>query len=489
MTAPPPAPTALRVLVVEDEESDYALLLAHLKRSAFAVESHRVWSAEAMRTALRAASWDLIISDYNMPGFGALPALEVRADGFAETPFILMSGAIGEEAAAEAMRVGADDFVPKGRPDRLGPAIRRSLAAVAMRRARARAEAFLSGVAANLPGLLFRLRTTTDGRVLAFQYLSDGVRDLFGVSPYDAMQDAELLMARFGAAERERFEQSLSAAARDVGLWRGEFRVSAPAGERWVQWGASPRADERALVWDGIATDITAAKAAETRILETQEQLRNLTAHLQHVREEERSALAREVHDHIGGLLTAMRADVATLGKRVEGNAPAAERLASLEALLAEAMRASQSIARVLRPAALDQGLHPALVSQAREFQARHGIPCRVESNEPELQLDLERATALFRISQEALTNIAKHARAGQVTLTLFSDAEQVTLEIRDDGRGIEPRNLDKTGSFGIFGMNERMRFLGGWLEVDGAPGQGTTLMACVPRRAGSLAA
>jgi PAS domain S-box-containing protein len=479
-----PEPAApVRLLVIEDVESDYELLLAELRRNGFSFTAHRVQSAAEMRAALAAAPWDLVISDYNLPGFDALGALDLLHDLGVEAPFLLMSGAIGEEAAVEAMRRGAVDYVPKDRPLRLPHAIRRSLEAAAERRERRRAEAALTAVAANLPGMLFRLRTSTAGSILSIAYVSSGVQQLFGLSPQEAMADATGVTARLHPEDRRRFLAELESAALARRVWRGEFRIVTDEGRtRWIQLGASPRVEEGVLTWDGLATDITPLKRAEARLTESQAQLRSLSGHLERAKESERATIAREIHDDIGGGLTAMRADLATLARHIEGDPVAKDCLARLEQLVASAQQSSQSIARALRPVALDQGLYTALAWQARDFEVRHGVACRVNANERELVLDEETSTALFRISQESLTNIAKHAAAHKVDVTLFSDATIVSLEIRDDGRGVDPADLDKTGSFGIFGMHERVRDLGGWLEVSGQPGAGTTLMVVIPR-------
>jgi signal transduction histidine kinase len=248
-----------------------------------------------------------------------------------------------------------------------------------------------------------------------------------------------------------------------------------------VQIAATHRPLPDGRVWDGLFTDITPHKEAEARLLLSQAQLRELTAHLQSAKEAERANIAREIHDEIGGSLTAMKADLASLAKRVEDRA-GMERIESLGRLVDGAMRLSQAIARSLRPSTLDQGLYPALRWQARDFTSRHGIPVNLSANDEELELDLESATALFRIFQEGLTNIAKHAAAQAVEATLFSNGSSVTLEIRDDGKGLDAASLDRTGSFGVFGMHERVRNLGGWLEIDGSPGRGTTLMVSLPR-------
>jgi signal transduction histidine kinase len=297
------------------------------------------------------------------------------------------------------------------------------------------------------------------------------------------MEDPAALLDRLPEADRARLQAGLAASARAEGTWRDELRVDSPEGSvRWVQASASARTDGAGLLWDGVVVDVTPIKEAEQSLRESERQLRSLSAHLERAKETERTAVAREVHDEIGGTLTAMKADLASLQRRLGGDEAAAERLASLEGLVARAMATSQAISRRLRPSLLDQGLYHALAAQGREFEARHGIACKVVANDEDLQLDEERATALFRIGQEALTNVAKHSGARAVELNLFASAAQVSLEVRDDGRGVDPAHLDKTGSYGDVGMHERVRNLGGWLEIDGGPGRGTTIMVTLPR-------
>ena len=145
-------------------------------------------------------------------------------------------------------------------------------------------------------------------------------------------------------------------------------------------------------------------------------------------------------------------------------------------------VQVSHRIAKSLRPAILDQGLNAALEWQAQEFEKHSGIPCHFRTNDEDLSLDSGQATGVFRVFQEALTNIAKHAQAGHVDVQMFATDKLVTLEVRDDGVGVRKQDLAKSESFGVRGMQERMHHLGGWIEVSGAPGKGTTLMLSIPR-------
>jgi signal transduction histidine kinase len=229
-----------------------------------------------------------------------------------------------------------------------------------------------------------------------------------------------------------------------------------------------------------------AAEAAEKKALEelreSRERLSELAAHMEDSKEAERAEIAREIHDEMGGLLTGLKADLAWLRKHAGDDARVREKIRDIESLLDEVVMVSKRIAKSLRPAILDQGLNAALEWQAHEFEKHAGIPCRFQTNSEDLALDAGQATGVFRVFQEALTNVAKHARAKHVDVQVFATEELVTLEVRDDGVGVAARDLDKPESFGVRGMQERVHHLGGWLDVSGAPGQGTTIMLSIPR-------
>jgi signal transduction histidine kinase len=216
--------------------------------------------------------------------------------------------------------------------------------------------------------------------------------------------------------------------------------------------------------------------------------LRELTAHLQRVREEERHALARELHDDVGALLTALKFELSHLARELYGRPAVAPRVRAMQELLAQAVAASHRIQHNLRPPVLDAGLPPALDWLARGFTQRTGIEVRYESNRDTLPLAAAQATALYRFAQESLNNVGRHAQAAHVTITLFATDGEVTLEIADDGVGFDPRMLDTAPGFGLRGLVERAQSLGGWAEINSAPGRGTTVMLSVPLRAPAAA-
>jgi PAS domain S-box-containing protein len=229
-----------------------------------------------------------------------------------------------------------------------------------------------------------------------------------------------------------------------------------------------------------VAEDITERKRAERELQLSFAELQALNAQLQRVREEERTSLARELHDQLGQSLTAIRIDLAGL-KSTPDRDQQSQRIDAISALVDETIRTVRRISTQLRPGILDDlGLVAALEWAAEEFQSRTGIPCEVTLPETNPAIDAERATALFRIFQETLTNIARHAGATEVTVVLSQQSGHIVLEVRDNGRGIGENRLSGSGSLGILGMRERALLLGGEFLI-GNPGGGTTVRVRIP--------
>ena len=219
-------------------------------------------------------------------------------------------------------------------------------------------------------------------------------------------------------------------------------------------------------------------------------QLRALTARLQTVREDERTRVAREVHDELGQALTAIKLEFTALLRdlrAVEG--PVSQRSQSILKLLDEAIQSIRRIATELRPGILDDiGLVAAVEWAAEEFQARTGIKCHLNQPDADIGMDTETATALFRIVQETLTNVARHANSTEVNIRLADEHGQLILEVRDNGRGISEEQLSGNRSLGILGMRERVLLIGGELTISGSPGQGTIVRVRIPHSDGGKA-
>ncbi|MEP6874266.1 MAG: response regulator [Burkholderiales bacterium] len=345
----------LRVLHLEDSELDHELTLMHLLRGGLKVSVRRI-DSEAEFLAALDDDWDAIISDYNLPGFSGLVALDLLKARGLGVPFILVSGEIGEDTAVEAMRNGASDYLLKNNLARLVPALLHAVEATETRRARVRADLELD-------------------------------------------------------ASRQR--------------------------------------------------------------------LRELAQHLQNSIEQERAAISREIHDDVGGSLTALKFDLAWIARHSD-SAEVLERVTSALETVTLAIDSSKRIMHNLRPAILEQGLVAALHWLATRFERRTGIECaiRLPTNAPELPTGVP--LVAYRTAQEALTNVSKHAQATRVTLDLSLAGGVLSLEITDNGRGLSPDDLAKARSFGIRGLHERAGTVGGWVELGSGVG-GTTMILSVP--------
>ncbi len=238
-----------------------------------------------------------------------------------------------------------------------------------------------------------------------------------------------------------------------------------------------------------VSQDITERKRAEEVVQQSHAQLRSLAARLQTIREEERARIAREIHDEFGQLLTGFKMDVAWLDKQLAGlrerslRASLARKVKKMSELLDEMVQSVRRISTDLRPGVLDDlGLVAAMEWQAREFQARTGIRCRFVSDVQRIVLDADRKTGVFRIFQETLTNVARHARASRVTVRLSQSNGTLTLVVKDNGAGITEQQITQTKSLGLLGMRERALMMGGEVLFAGRPGQGTTVTVRIPR-------
>lgn len=362
VTAPP-----IRILHLEDSEIDHQLVALTLRKHGLAFDMQRVETLQAFRSHIAEQAFDVVLADYHLAGFTALDAWALfqaqrSQPAWQPPPFVLLSGAIGEAAAVEAIRLGFADYVLKDHIGKLGHVIERAIEVWQARQAKARA-------------------------------------------------DAEL-------ARSER-------------------------------------------------------------------QLAELAEHLQTSIEQERASIAREVHDDIGGSLAAIRFDLAWIARHSQDPAMQAHVSAASE-MLQHALGASQRIMMNLRPPILDQGLVAAVQWLADAFERRTGVTTVVRAGRDRIAVDKTISLVAYRTAQEALTNAAKYAECSKVSIEL-SDAEGVlTLEVSDNGRGLDADALSKPKSFGLRGLHERAKTVDGWLDVSSRAGQGTSITLSVPLQPGA---
>lgn len=204
-------------------------------------------------------------------------------------------------------------------------------------------------------------------------------------------------------------------------------------------------------------------------------ELQASAAHLEAVREGERKRIAMEIHDELGQLLTALRNEVSLLRKKLLPDSIAVQKAEEMEILVETIMGVVRSVVNQLRPAALNFGIVPALEWLVEDFSRRAQIACRLHVVGPEPCLSEMHATGVFRIVQESLTNIARHASASQVEIRLTKSDSEIDLVVRDNGQGFDMLR-DRLGSYGLLGMTERARMMDALLKIDSQPGSGSVI-------------
>lgn len=330
--------------------------------------------------------------------------------------------------------------------------------------------------------------TDADGKIL---WVNDAFCHIFGYARAEVVgQNPRILKS--GRHDSD-FYRGLWDVLLRQGRWRGEVWNRRKTGDVFpeelsIQALAGP--DGRTIRYISIFSDITERKQNEEalrkhqqRLEESEARLRELAAFLQTVREEERTRIARELHDELGQALTALRLDLGWLrGKCGALGEPAMDRVGAALGVVEQSIVSLRRISEDLRPAMLDSlGLAAALEHHVAQFNQRTGIPCRLTMNREEFDLDRDLATTLFRIIQEALTNVARHAAATRVSIAIEEDPEQIHLTITDNGRGFDTTAGKRT--FGLLGMRERITMLDGTLNIDSQPDNGTRITCHLPHR------
>lgn len=482
----------LRLLHVEDSQDDVDLIRLELEKAGYELHCRRVETATDMADALASERWDVIVSDFKLPVFDAYGALATLTASGLDIPFILVSGCIGEEAAVAMMKAGADDFVMKDRLARFAPAIERAMKDYELRHERKRAED-----ARNVSEKLLRDISSALGEGLLVQ---DSTGRLVFMNP-----EAERLL---GWSEQE-------LAARDIHETihylhpdgRHSPRTDCPI-FNLPRTGTRYRSDDDVFIrkegvpfpvhyvstvitQNGCAdaiviafTDITERKQTEQELKASRQQLQELSTFLQTVREEERKRIARELHDELGQSLTALRMDVNWLAARPDYVAPGiADRLRGMESLIHQTVESMRRISEDLRPGMLDDlGLSAALEHHVERFIENAGIPCALNLGQEEFEVGDQVATALFRIVQESLTNVARHSGATLVNIHVEDSGSEILLSVQDNGCGlVMGPSTGHNKRYGIMGMRERVKMLGGHFEIIGTPDAGTRVEVRIP--------
>ncbi len=345
-------------------------------------------------------------------------------------------------------------------------------------------EVRLKAMAGNVPGLVFRLERQGPGAPVSIGYISEASQRLVGYSAELLLQPGRGIRSLVHPDDEPGYWSSQQQALDSMSDWHWQGRILTRSGEvRWADIRASVRGQlEGRQVWDGIVWDITDNKRIELELDASRVQLRELAAHVETVREEEKAHIAREVHDELGQMLTVLKLEISMCEiSFAELDPGLAARLQGMKRLIAQLFQQVRDVATALRPPILDAGIASAIDWQARRFEERTGIACLVEVPECPPQLSNAKAIGLFRILQEALTNVMRHAQAQTVSLRLEQQEGVLSLSISDDGRGFSVQQGRQGLSFGLVGMRERAQMLGGTLVLDSQPGEGTSIRVSVP--------
>jgi two-component system, NarL family, sensor histidine kinase UhpB len=481
----------LNILILNSLAADAGLIQQALIEGGLQSGCLHVATIESALNMLVTRHWDIVLSDHDLVQLNAKDVLQEMAKQGLNVSLIIVSGHVGENAARALMELGADDYMMINNLARLVPAIKRSLKAaenyqrfdqtqVALQKTEERFRAITS----NLPGVVFQFLLTQNNQ-LSFPYVSDASETLLGLSPRLLMENPQLFLELILPSDKATYDRLMAMSIEQLSTlnWEGRIQVKGDSDIKWISLRATPRkTSDDATLWDGIMVNITRNKLAEIEIARSREQLAELSSYLQKVKEQERARIAREIHDDIGGTLTAIKCELLPC---IDTTARAPDfyqrKAVSVECLVDRVIDSTRRISLDLRPGILDCGIAAAIQWQAKEFTNRTGIPCQVTCSNDEILLDADLSIAIFRVFQETLTNISKHASASHIEVSLVEADGIIFLEILDNGCGITDLDMDKQDSFGIRGMRERCQQLKGVFHISGIPDEGTKVEIRIP--------
>jgi two-component system sensor histidine kinase UhpB len=465
----PNDPNALRILDLEDDPLDTELVQANLAKGGITCEIARVQTREEFVVALESGDFDLILSDYSLPAFDGLSALKLAKEIRPEVPFILVSGAIGEERAIEVLKSGATDYVLKQRLERLAPAVRRAVREAEDRTERRRVEEALGRseeryrtLVEQIPAVTYIQEPVESSNPKAVTYMSPQYETILGYPAQSEMIEEKHWHKTLHPEDRERVLAEDARTDETGEPFDVEYRIIARDGRVvWVRDQATLVRDEEGqpLYWLGVQYDITEQKRVEDALRE--------------VREAERLRMARDLHDGVLQDLSYTTAVMGLISLKAEGT--------SLEEELQKVIDAQRRAAEGLRAAVNDLRLEEerdrpfrelveSLVERNRVMAHGYKISLELEEGYPATSLG-NAGTEILRVIQEALTNARRHSGARNVQVTLGKDRDELVAEVADDGRGL---GAGADPGVGLRSMRERAAALGGKLEIESEVGRGT---------------
>ncbi len=470
-----------RVLVVDDAAQNRQLLRAMLS-----IDNYQVELASDGPMALRMVRQtppDLILLDVVMPGMdGHEVCRQLKAEEATQNiPIIFVTGKIDVEAETRALAAGAADYLTK--PLSLPIVRARVRTQLALHRQRRSLEGMFRDVIEFAPDAF--ILADTEGRIVQINARTE---ELFGYHRSELVGlPVETLIPRRMHGAHEDHRKAYTEEFRSPRMGVGANCLRKDGTEFPGDINLSPLQTSRGRLLMAVVRDVTESRRIQQEISTSRQRLREMAAQGEAMREHERKSIAREVHDELGQVLTALRMDLTFADMRFGNQIPElAEKMRDMRGLVDRAIQGVRDVATNLRPGALDMGLPSALDWLCIEFSRHKGIPCQFDHLDQFLELPEDQAISLFRIVQESLTNISRYAQATEVRMSLRRLDGSLVLQVRDNGQGFDPVAAARRKSFGLLGMQERALALGGTLEISAAPGQGTIIEVTVPLHPGS---
>ena len=347
-------------------------------------------------------------------------------------------------------------------------------------------ESRYQAIVANTPGMVFQFKQDSQGHI-EFLYMSEGSRPLLGLSPEELYRSVAHFYSILNSRDHASLNSKMKKSAKELCTldWEGRVWIDGWQDNKWINIRATPKKSNNGeVVWDGIMLNISQSKKEKSDLEASRRDLAELTAHINTIREDERKKIAREIHDDLGGNLTAIKIGMSSILDRLKANPEALqEHVASLLFIVDETFNTVHKISGNLRPNILDLGIVDAIEWQTKEFVKHLNIPCKFTCNEAEINVSTDQAMAFFRICQEAMSNIAKYAQATEVSVDLSASEDEVVMTITDNGVGIKSDDRLKTTSFGLRGMQERATVLHGTFRISkpAETKQGTMITVKLP--------
>jgi two-component system sensor histidine kinase UhpB len=473
--------TEYKLLLLEDNPDDAALIRKLLERSGMQFSSILASDEKEFLKAIGENQFDAVLADNALPQYSSMEALKLIKDKNPGVAFILVTGTVSEEFAVNIIQQGADDYILKTNLTRLSAAITKAVEKKRIQKEKEIAEKNIEkekelsdSIINSLPAIFYFC--DAKGNFLRCN------NNFESVAGYSFEEITKMTPGDFFEPKKDHINKWIEKVF-TRGYAETEAIFKTRDGEKipyYFTGSAVSFEDQTCLI--GIGMDISARKQAEKELRQLNSELRRLSAHLQNVREEEQTRIAREIHDELGQQITGLKMDLNWLKKKLTSNTePVAmqEKISSMNDLLDKTIQTIRKIASELRPSILDDlGLYAALEWQSQEFEKRFNIPIQFSTEVRQLEITPTVASGLFRIYQESLTNIARHAEAKKIVASLQLKDKNLVLTVTDDGKGFVVGDDKKT--LGLLGMKERALTMGGKIEIKSEPGKGTTVTIMV---------